>query len=249
MKTMKKIKTELLFQTKGTDKIYTLLRDKKPKIINFLNAYSIYLWNTNKLFKQAVTQKNNFNFPDGVGISLIHFAKKGNLLKRICGPDATQNILALIKNNKTHLFIGAKQSDIENIRKKFKNISSKNIFYYNPPYIKGLEFDEQNINEMSELITNKKIDYIWVGVGNPKQEILSGALLQKTGRGIYFNVGQALDIITRKKKRAPKWIRKFGAEWLYRLIKDFKYVWKKVFYSFLIGCLLPFYIKKIRFEK
>ena len=38
-----------------------------------------------------------------------------------------------------------------------------------------------------------------------------------------FNVGAAMDFLTKKKKEAPDLIQKFGLEWLYRLVTDFKY--------------------------
>ena len=86
---------------------------------------------------------------------------------------------------------------------------------------------------MSDLINSKKIDFVWVGMGCPKQNILSKELFEKTKAKSFFNVGAALDFLINKKSKAPNWVQKIGLEWLYRLITDFKNTRKKAWRSFI----------------
>ena len=48
---------------------------------------------------------------------------------------------------------------------------------------------------------------------------------------IVMGVGGSFDVITGLAKRAPKWMRNNGLEWLYRLIQEPRRMWKR----YLIG--------------
>ena len=95
-----------------------------------------------------------------------------------------------------------------------------------------MSFDEKEIKKISVKINSFKPTYVWVGIGNPKQEILASQLFEKTKAAYFFNVGAAIDFILGKKKESPPFFSKIGLEWLYRLITDFKYSRKKVLKSF-----------------
>lgn len=62
-------------------------------------------------------------------------------------------------------------------------------------------------------------DFIWVGLGAPKQEIWMAAHENKN-RGLMIGVGAAFDYESGNIKRAPKWMQKLNLEWLYRLKQD-----------------------------
>ena len=234
------MKNKIILKRKNKEEIKKILSDNNKKIFNFLNLYSVYLFNKNSEFRNALikTEKNCINFADGFPIAFY--------LKtpRIRGTDFTKFVLSdkRLSGNKKHFFLGgdgANEKDITKIAKKF-DLPLKNIFYYNPPYIKSYSFPKQEIDKILKIINSKKPDYLWIGLGNPKQEIMSVQLINRAQVKKIFNVGAALDFLSERKKQAPLFFRKTGMEWFFRLLTDFKYSSKKVIKSF-IGL---FYIKK-----
>jgi len=204
----------------------------RPKIINFLNLYSVYLFRKEKLFSPSV--KDAINFPDGKILSVLIKAKQ------LRGPTFTYEFLKNEGSNKKHFFIGLEKSDLNNLCSRFSNLKIKNLDSYQPPFIKGLEFAKEERNNILAKIKKFKPNYVWVCIGNPKQEILSSQLYEKH-KAFYLDVGAATDFILGKKKEAPKIVQTLGLEWFYRLITDFKHSKKKVWKSF-IGL---FYIARV----
>jgi len=67
-------------------------------------------------------------------------------------------------------------------------------------------------------INRARPDVIFVALGAPKQELWIAHHKDKLNAKIFIGVGGTLDFISGKIKRAPKFMRDFGFEWLYRLI-------------------------------
>jgi len=210
-----------------------ILKSNKNGILNFQNLYSVYLFNNNPTFKKAITSQNNFIFPDGKILSL--FLKT----KQIRGPTFTRDFFQNKLNEKQkHFFILPETKHFEELIEKFPKL--KNSKVYSPPYFQNIIFSEK---EVEKKLKQFKPDFVWIGIGNPKQEILANYLYKKHPT-FYFNVGAVIDYLLQRKKEAPLIFRKFGLEWFYRLITDFKYSKGKVWKS-LIGLR---YLKGVRVE-
>ena len=63
-------------------------------------------------------------------------------------------------------------------------------------------------------------DYIWVGLGTPKQQAWVSRHKHLLGRGVIFGVGFAFDANAGLKPDAPLWMQRSGLEWFYRLITE-----------------------------
>lgn len=66
----------------------------------------------------------------------------------------------------------------------------------------------------------KTCDILFVAFGSPKQEKWIFENLPKLNSSVVIGVGGAFDYMSGRIKRAPKWMRKIGLEWLYRLINQ-----------------------------
>jgi N-acetylglucosaminyldiphosphoundecaprenol N-acetyl-beta-D-mannosaminyltransferase len=214
-----------------------ILKENKRKIFNFLNLYSVYLFRKNKAFRESLinNKENNINFIDGFPIAIYLKARK------IRGTDFARYFLKNVENAKKakHFFLGFEKEDIEIFRKKFPKIKNNKLFTYNPPYIKGEKFSEKEIEKICCLIDKSESEILWIGLGNPKQEILAQEIYNKTKTKFIFCIGAALDFLTGKKKEAPRYIRKLKLEWFYRGFVDFKHSNKKIWRSFMGLFYLP----------
>lgn len=213
---------ELRFTKKTPQEI---LQSHKTAILNFQNLYSVYLFNNKPIFRKAIISTDNFIFPDGKIVSL--FLKT----KQIRGPTFTRNFFEN-KLNKTqkHFFIGPSKEDLKKLIKRFQKL--ENPKSYNPPYIQNTTFPKDEIEKILNKLKKFKPNYIWICIGNPKQEILANQLYKEYPT-FYFTVGAAMDFLLNKKTEAPPIIHKLGLEWSHRLITDFKYSKKKVWESLI----------------
>lgn len=210
----------------------------ESKILNFFNMNSVFWYFRSRKYNEIISRKQNIMFPDGkiLALKLEIKQQKGPLFTR-------RFLLSDIIKDKKHFFIGLNKQDIAGLS-EITNISSKNFLYYNPPYIKEIEFASNEREKIIRLLKKSKPDYVWVCVGSPKQEILANQLYLKY-KAFYFNVGAAMDFFLKKKKEAPKIFTSLGIEWLYRLVTDFRYSRIKVWRSFIALRSL----KKVKMEK
>lgn len=228
------------------EKIMDAKSQKNSVTFNFINSHDLYFFSKSPLFRESI--KGNINFIDGFIISVFLSLSNKRRISRFSGTEFMRSFFNNEEISKgKHLFIGSKEKDIKILIKKFPHLKQKDLFYYNPPYIKEMEFPDREIEKISRIIKLKKIDYVWIGLGCPKQNFLSYYLVKKVKQKniIFFNIGAAMDFVLERKKKAPRIFLKIGIEWLYRLITDFNHSKKKVWRSFV--SLL--YLNKIKLTK
>lgn len=75
-------------------------------------------------------------------------------------------------------------------------------------------------------INETEPDFVWVGLGAPKQERWM-AVHQGKIDGLMIGVGAGFDYYAENIKRAPEWMQKSNLEWFYRLMQDPKRLFKR----------------------
>jgi N-acetylglucosaminyldiphosphoundecaprenol N-acetyl-beta-D-mannosaminyltransferase len=164
--------------------------------------------------------------PDGGPLSKIGRKRGFRDMKRTTGPDLMEEIFSIspIKGYK-HYFYGSTSETLEkmriNLEKKYPGISI--VGMHSPPF-QPLDSDEDR--EIVQLIKDVQPDFIWVGLGAPKQEIW---MSEHQGKicGLMVGVGAGFDYFANNIKRAPLWMQKSNLEWLYRLLQDPKRLFKR----------------------
>lgn len=112
----------------------------------------------------------------------------------------------------------------DNINKKI----GRNIIVgsYSPSFDFEKNCDE--CNSIVELINSTNATVLVVGVGAPKQEIwISKYKSSLPNIKIFMALGATIDFEAGNIKRAPVFFQKIGMEWLYRLIKEPKRLWRR----------------------
>lgn len=168
--------------------------------------------------------------PDGKPLSLICRIRGYKNAQRVAGPDLMPEILKLSeKEGYTHYFYGSTQQTLDalesNIRAKYPKLNI--VGMYSPPFRKLTEEEDLKVIEQ---INQAKPDFVWVGLGAPKQECW---MYEHQGKinAIMLGVGAAFDFHAGTAKRAPKWMQELYLEWLYRLIQDPKRLLKRYMLS------------------
>lgn len=95
--------------------------------------------------------------------------------------------------------------------------------------------------EAMERIDAARPDYVWVGLGSPKQDHWVGAHRGRLDAAALLAVGAAFDFHTGDLRQAPGWMQRSGLEWLFRLAMEPRRLWHRytvvnATFLWLVGC-------------
>ena len=168
---------------------------------------------------RAVQNGAAMNIPDGKPLSIVQRMGGEKDAGRVPGPDLMPELFALSeKKGYRHYFYGSTQETLdalkERLAEKYPEMTVAGM--YSPPF---RPMTEEEDREAVERINAAKPDFIWVGLGAPKQEKWMAA---HDGRvcGLMLGVGAGFDFHAGTVKRAPKWMQEICMEWLYRIGQD-----------------------------
>lgn len=80
--------------------------------------------------------------------------------------------------------------------------------------------NENESAAVARTIADSGARLLFAGMGSPRQEYWLSEYLRATGCGVGIGVGGSFDVIAGRIERAPRLVRRFGLEWLYRLMKE-----------------------------
>ena len=164
--------------------------------------------------------------PDGGPLSTVG-QKRGFVdMRRTTGPSLMGEIFKIsAKKGYRHFFYGSTEETLELLGKKLnENYTGIQIVgMYSPPFRPLTEEENQ---EIIKSINTTKPDFVWVGLGAPKQERWM-AEHQGEIEGLMLGVGAGFDYYAGNIKRAPEWMQKSNLEWVYRLMQDPKRLFKR----------------------
>ena len=204
--------------SKLLDIITNNLNDIKGEYICVSNVHTTVMAYDNKDYLK-VQNSSVLSIPDGGPLSSVGRKRGFPEMKRTTGPDLLDEILKIsVKNNYKHYFYGSTDETLYKlksvIKDKYGDVNVVGMF--SPPFRKLTEEEDK---EIIDKINNTKPDFVWVGLGAPKQE---NWMYDHKGKidGLMIGVGAAFDYLAGNIKRAPKWMQKLNLEWLYRLLQD-----------------------------
>jgi N-acetylglucosaminyldiphosphoundecaprenol N-acetyl-beta-D-mannosaminyltransferase len=202
----------------------------KNTIINTINPHSFCVSKTDKVFQEALL-KSDILLPDGSGIVIAAKFLRGKSIKKIAGADIHKFLLSHADITKKRVFyLGAAQNTLETIQKKLANeYPNIKVGSYSPPY--KPEFSEVDSKKMIQEVNDFKPDILFVGMTAPKQEKWVTQHKKNLDATITVSIGAVFDFYAGTVERSgPFWIN-IGLEWLPRLLKEPKRLWRRNFVS------------------
>lgn len=168
--------------------------------------------------------------PDGGPLSSVGRKRGFHEMQRTTGPDFMEEVFKNSeKNGYKHFFYGSTEETLKKMKEIIKEKYPKLeiVGMYSPPF---RTLTEEEDSEIIKKINDANPDFVWVGLGAPKQEIWMFNHLNKI-EGLMVGVGAAFDFMTGKIKRSPKWIQKLNLEWLYRLLQEPRRLFKRYWHT------------------
>lgn len=164
--------------------------------------------------------------PDGGPLSSIGRKRGCEKMERTTGPSLMGEIFKIsAEKGYRHYFYGSTEETLELLYQKLnENYPGIQIAgMYSPPFRPMTEEEDKAIVER---INEVNPDFVWVGLGAPKQEKWMAAHHGQID-GLMIGVGAGFDYYAENIKRAPEWMQKSNLEWLYRLMQDPKRLFKR----------------------
>jgi len=163
-------------------------------------------------------EKADWIFPDGIAVSKLAEFSSGRTVERISGPTFFLKACEYGQARKwKHFFYGGTPESLkilcEKLTGKFPEIQIAGT--YAPPF-RPLTPEEDA--EIVGRINGSGADFLWVGLGGPKQEFWILAHREKLSVPVMLGVGAAFDFHSGSRPWAPPFIRKLGLEWLWRMV-------------------------------
>lgn len=219
-------------------------------LINTINAHSYNTAQKDEAFAEALS-KGDYLIPDGASIlkACRWLKAKSQPKERIAGWDLfmfeMQAICQKLSKPKV-MFLGSSEKVLSLIRDKAAiDYPNMEVVTYSPPY--KPEFSDEDSLKMIQAINDANPDLLWIGMTAPKQEKWTYKHWNELNIHCHCGtIGAVFDFYAGTVKRAPLGWQKHSLEWLYRLIKEPRRMWRR----YIIGnTKFLYYMYKERTEK
>ena len=208
-------------------------------LINTINAHSFNTAKKDQLFADALTN-GDVLIPDGVSIvkACKWIKAKSQPKERIAGWDLfsfemeklereSEELRTKSEESKTVMFMGSSQKVLDLIVKRAAvDYPHLKVVTYSPPY--KPEFSDEDNRAIIDAINNANPDLLWIGMTAPKQEKWTYSHWKELNIHCHVGtIGAVFDFFAGTVERAPLWWQEHGLEWLYRLLKEPKRMWRR----------------------
>ena len=196
-------------------------------LINTINAHSFNVAQKDVLFAEALAN-GDYLIPDGASIikACRMLKAKSQPKERIAGWDLFSFEMA--KNCKKRvMFMGSSEKVLAQIREKAAvDYPDMEVVTYSPPY--KPEFSEEDNAAIIKAINEADPDLLWIGMTAPKQEKWTYSHWKEMNIHCHVGtIGAVFDFYAGTARRAPIWWQEHSLEWLFRLIKEPKRMWRR----------------------
>ncbi len=187
--------------------------------VHFCTVHSIVESADDPTLRSVFAAADSLAVPDGVPLVWVGKAR-GAAVERVCGPDMMPALIARSAAMGTrHYFYGGAPGVAERLAERFVAANPKLIVVgtSSPPY-RPLTPGE-DAAEIA-LINAARPDYVWVGLGAPKQDLWAARQRPHLDAAVILAVGAAFDFHSGGLRRAPGWMQRHGLEWVFRLLSE-----------------------------
>ena len=211
-------------------------------LINTINQYSYCIAEEDAEFKQAL-KASDVLLPDGVAIVAAVKLLCGQNIKKIAGADLHEHLLEeLNRTGGSCFYMGSSENTLQKIKdrlaKEYPNVKAG---FYSPPF--KAQFTETDNAQIIQAVNAFKPDVLFIGMTAPRQEKWAYAHKDQLDVKTICSIGAVFDFYAGTVERPSAiWIN-LGLEWLGRLVKEPRRMWKRYIYY---G---PVFIYKVLREK
>jgi N-acetylglucosaminyldiphosphoundecaprenol N-acetyl-beta-D-mannosaminyltransferase len=221
-----------------------LLLSLPKALVNTINQYSYCMAERDPDFKRSLIE-SDILLPDGIGIVAASKFLNGKKIAKISGADLHEYMLTeLNRIGGSCFYLGSSETTLNKIRERLAiDYPLVKVGAYSPPY--RSVFSEEENSEMVTAVNNFRPDVLFVGMTAPKQEKWAHAHKDLLEVKLICSIGAVFDFYAGTIERPKNFWVDLGLEWLGRLMKEPKRMWKRYLYY---GPVFGYYILKRRLK-
>lgn len=178
---------------------------------------------------QEIVNSADLVTPDGVPLVWALRLLGVETAERVYGPSLLPMVCDLARERglSVGFYGGSVEVLDELVRRMGKRFPGLDVsFAWAPPF---RELDAEKDQKIIDGIEASGTDILFVGLGCPKQERwIAGH--RNSLSCVMLGVGAAFDFYAGHKAQAPKWMQAAGLEWLFRLCREPRRLWRRYLY-------------------
>jgi N-acetylglucosaminyldiphosphoundecaprenol N-acetyl-beta-D-mannosaminyltransferase len=205
---------------------------ERPVFVACFNPHSFGVARKDSVFKAALSVADIL-VPDGVGVVLASTIGARLVNRRVTGSDVFHEVSAFLSQSggKRVFLLGSSKSVLAKIERRLA-IDYPSILVagaFSPRYTDV--FDDSEIIRMRSMINESRSDVLWVALTQPKQEKLIVRLLPGLQVSLVAGIGAVFEFYAGSIQRPSKSWQRLGLEWLPRLIREPRRLWRRTIVS------------------
>lgn len=209
-----RIDVATLSQDRAVAAVLNAIDARKPLLVAFANAHTVNTARRSPALEEALRDALVLN--DGIGVEIASRLLYGQRFPaNLNGTDFTPALLAALPGPRRVFLVGSAPGVAEQAGRRMAAMH-RNVTVVGTHHGFFASGDEE---ALAQRIIASGADLVLVGMGNPRQEIWARANLARLGMPILC-VGALFDFTAGAVSRAPAWIRRLRAEWVYRLARE-----------------------------
>jgi N-acetylglucosaminyldiphosphoundecaprenol N-acetyl-beta-D-mannosaminyltransferase len=206
-------------------------RRRGPVVFACANPHSLVTAQSDGEFRRALCRAD-ITVADGAGVVMMARAARITIGPRITGMDYFFAVLEKLRQ-RGHgrvFFFGSSPKVLGLIAERFAREYPELTLCgtLSPPY-RPWSAEENTV--MVATINAAAPDVLWVGMTAPKQEKWVEANRGALGTPVIGSIGAVFDFYAGTYPRAPEWMCRLGLEWVYRLVREPRRMWRRNFIS------------------
>lgn len=203
--------------------IDNLLIDRSPHYMTVVNAAKIVAASRDEKLRRVMAEADLVT-ADGMSVVWASYVLGYPLKQRVTGIDLFERLVEHASQRGLSVyFLGAHDEAVGRMVERF---TSRHPSLRLAGYRNGY-FQPSESSAVAETIKQSKADLLFVAMGSPAQEYWIASNLARTGVRFALGVGGSFDHLSGLRRRAPKWMQRIGFEWLYRLMREPRRLWRR----------------------
>jgi N-acetylglucosaminyldiphosphoundecaprenol N-acetyl-beta-D-mannosaminyltransferase len=207
--------------------IERLVGEAGPHYAAVVNAAKIVAANKDAVLKRTLLEADLVT-ADGMSIVWASRVLGQRLKQRVTGIDLFERLVErAAAQGWSVYFLGSREESVSRMAEEFMTSHpTLRIAGWRNGY-----FDASQSESVAEAIRASKADLLFVAMGSPTQELWIASSLVRAGARFAMGVGGSFDHVSGFARRAPRWMQRAGLEWLYRLVREPRRLWRR----YLVG--------------
>ena len=205
------------------DEIERLYESPTPELVAYVNAHTLNLAQKDETYR-SLLRRAGIILGDGAGVMIAARLNRAPLPENLNGSDFNPKILErAAARGWPAYFVGGRPGVAERTATHWtRALPGLEVVGTNDGY-----FERNGSSEVAAAIRSSGAGLVMVAMGNPLQEWWLDEHLAATGARLGVGVGAFFDFSTGELSRAPAWMNRAGVEWMYRLYKEPRRLWRR----------------------